>query len=74
MTARLFDVVALDDNCTRFACQREIDAGTFETIGNFDDASAAQVECDSLNEFVEEENASLEETLAKAYGVKGGAA
>lgn len=69
MIIRNFDVVALDDMATRFACQREVDDGVFETIGNFDNQESANELCDLLNEDIEAENESLEDALARAYGV-----
>ena len=68
MILRRFDVVALDDDCTRWACQREVDDGVFETIGDFSDEEKAYIECDRLNEEVEAENEELEDALACAYG------
>lgn len=74
MILRTFDVVALDDMGTRWACQREIDDGVFETIGNFDNPDSAQEQCDFLNEDVEAESEALEDALAIAYGFKKGGA
>jgi len=70
MILNTFDVVALDDNGTRWACQRETDYNVFETIGNFTSQAAAQDECDLLNEDVEAENEALEEEIARVYGAK----
>lgn len=68
--ANFFDVVALDDECTQWACQRELDGGGFETIGDFADHEKAQIECDRLNEEVEADDAALEAELAPFYGRK----
>lgn len=68
MILRTFDVVALDDDCTRFACQREVDDGVFETIGNFASEDEAHSECDLLNEDVDRDNEALEAEMARVYG------
>lgn len=72
MILRTFDVVALDDNCTRFAAQREVDDGVFETIGDFSSEEAAQEECDFLNQFVERDSEALEAEMALVYGPANG--
>lgn len=72
MNTNYFNVVALDDEATRWACQREDGNGVFETIGNFDDEEKATLACDQLNEMVEAENIALEEELAHVYGKANG--
>ena len=68
MKYRRFEVVALDDDCTRWACQRETDYNVFETIGDFSDEGEANAECNRLNEEVDADNEALELELARAYG------
>lgn len=72
--SNLFDVVALDDDCTRFACQRELSDCTFETIGNYASADEAQIDCDLMNEAVEEDNVAWEDFLAPVYNPQQGGA
>lgn len=72
MSARLFEVVSLDDECTRFACQRELYDYTYETIGDFTSEQEAQNECDILNVSVEAENEAIEEWLAPIYNNRKG--
>lgn len=55
------DVVALDENAPRFACQRTPIHGDeeFETVDPFDSEQSAQAACDQLNALVPDELAAL---------------
>lgn len=65
-----FDAVVLDDDCTRWACQRGLDDGSFETIGDFENETAAEEACDRLNDDLAKYEEALEAELAEVYGAK----
>lgn len=68
-----FDVVALDDDCTRWACQRQLDDGSFETITGFESEESAEDACDRLNEDLVKDEEALEAELSQIYGANQGA-
>lgn len=65
MSVGYWDVVALDENMTRFACQRTPIHGDeeFETVEPFASAESAQTACDELNALVPDELAALPDHL-----------
>lgn len=66
MSIGYWDVVALNESCTAFACQRTPIFGDaeFETVGPFDSEEAAWAACDDLNDDVPGELAGLPDHLS----------